>query len=125
MATQLALTKEQIQGKPPITVPDFNNRVYKLVWYNHFKPGQLFEVKNTNLATPSDDMSNALFESWCTIFDPAESEITGVKLIAADEHFKTDYTHWTEAPFNLPQLAVRWFEIMDDERWYVVELKKH
>jgi hypothetical protein len=95
---------------------------YALVWFDHFNSDPLYRVVSTNLGTPSDDINNELFRSWCQPFTVPPSQPVAKLLAAADEKFKIDYTLWTVPPYSLPELDERWFEILDDERWYVVEL---
>lgn len=115
-------TWQDIQAVPDIDSAK-SDYTYKLLWYNHFKPDTVFLVKTTNLNI-GDQLDNEVFEGWCSTFDSIGYDITGKKQVAGDEHFKIDYDPWTQAPYNLPPLTKRWFEILDDERWYIVELKK-
>lgn len=118
------LYRNDIEKLPEIGAPT-QEKTYFLLWFDHRRypyPQEqpLFRVEYTNLGE-ADHINNDLFQSWCQIFDAAPYVLTGFKLVAADEEFKTDYTVWQNPPYNLPKLTKRFFEIMDDERWYVVE----
>ena len=115
------MNKTELEELPDIEGQN-SHKHYALIWYNHDEPELLYRVVNTNLGTPSDDMNNELFKSWCQPFTIPPSQAVAKLLVAADEAFKIDYTLWTDAPYSLPGLAARWFEILDDERWYIVEL---
>jgi hypothetical protein len=116
---------QDLEATPPISNPDATTHTYLLIWYDHYKDDHLYKVNRTDL-TVGDAMDNDLFHTWCDEWFVDLSTITGNLQVARDEAFVlNDYNDvWTKAPYNLPALTKRWFEIMDDERWYIAELKK-
>jgi len=56
--------------------------------------------------------------------DLSKKTIVWQKEAAGDEVFKNGPANWWAAsPYGLPPLNPRWLQIMDDERWYVMELQ--
>jgi len=96
---------------------------YKLIWRNHFEPDKLYEVVRTDVSRR--EIRNDDFKQWCIPFEPSRWIVHESRLIAGDEHWKEDPTRLTAAPYHLPPMNERWFQIMDDEKWffYAVEPK--
>jgi hypothetical protein len=92
---------------------------WKLIWYNHYQPNTLFEVLSTDLSV--GDITNNLFQTWCKPFDPSGFQILEKVEIAGDEHWKVPPQFLSDR--GLPMLNERWFQIMDDERWYVFKVR--
>jgi hypothetical protein len=82
----------------------------------------IYEVVRTNPEVAEID--NNGFKSWCKPFFRDQYVILSEVEVAGDEHFKNGEPNWwTKSPYYLPALRERWFQIMDDERWYVVTLR--
>lgn len=100
---------------------------YKLIWFNHFEPGMLYEVDATKVQN-KDKIGNDEFRSWCKPFIQGQHQIVNRWLVAAHEDFqevpgKGRENWWTSEKYNsLAPLRKRWLEIMDDESWYVYEV---
>ena len=94
--------------------------IWKLIWYDHYRPNQLFEVVGTDVSKA--DVDNGIFNSWCVPFDPSQFDVLARIEIAGDEHWKASSDLLTQ--HGLPMLNERWFQIMDDERWYVYQLRQ-
>jgi hypothetical protein len=90
---------------------------YKLIWVNHFEPNKLYEVVRTDLSRR--EIRNDEFKKWCIPFDVSRWIVHESRLIAGDEHWKEDPTRLSGAPYHLPPMNERWFQIMDDEKWYL------
>jgi hypothetical protein len=120
-------TFELLPQLPSLPSPPAPQTQYVLVWYNHFD-NSFYRVISTNLQTNSDDFANSnrnsLFRSWCVPFSIAADKPLAQLVIGAGGGFvtKVNYILWTQPPYNLPALSSRWLEIMDDERWYVVQV---
>jgi hypothetical protein len=95
---------------------------YVLVFMDHEDPtGMLWKVLRTDIT--QREIGRGDFKRWCVRFAPSEKNIVSQEEVAGDEHFKLsggrNANWWTSDPYNLPPLIERWFQIMDDERWYV------
>ena len=95
---------------------------YKLIWVNHFEPGKYYEVVRTDVQRK--EIRNDEFKQWCIPFDPNRWIIHESRLIAGDEHWKEDPTRLSRSPYNLPAMNERWFQIMDDEKWYLYTVEE-
>jgi hypothetical protein len=96
--------------------------MWKLIWYDHFRPNQLFEVVGTDVSKA--DVDNRIFNSWCVPFDPNKFVILQPPIqIAGDEHWKGTGASEFLSEHGLPMLNERWFQIMDDERWYIYRVR--
>jgi|SRR5271166_1337324 len=91
---------------------------WKLIWFDHYRPNQLFEVVRTDVSKANVD--NRVFNSWCVPIDPNSFNILEKVEIAGDEHWKVPPEFLTA--HGLPMLNERWFQIMDDERWYAARV---
>jgi hypothetical protein len=92
---------------------------WKLIWYDHFRPNQLFEVVSPDVSKA--DVDNRVFNSWCVPFDGNSFNILEKVEVAGDEHWKVPPEFLTVR--GLPMLNERWFQIMDDERWYAFRVR--
>ena len=81
-----------------------------------------YEVIGTD--TSIDFISPEGFEKWCKPFFESNYNVLSKIKVAGDEHFKTEPDFWTKPPYNLPALKERWFQIMDDEQWWVYTLQE-
>jgi hypothetical protein len=122
-AASLADLCPALEGKPNINKPDTSKYAYVLVAYNPAEANVTYAVKFTNFENASDDISDAQFRSWCNTFGDV-ANVHAKLLVAADEHFKLDYSKWVKAPFHLPLLISRWFEVLDDWSFYICEIPK-
>lgn len=91
---------------------------WKLIWYDHNRPQQLFEVRSTDVSKA--DVDNRVFNSWCVPIDRNNFNILEQVLVAKDEHWQVSPEFLTA--HGLPMLNERWFQIMDDERWYAARV---
>jgi hypothetical protein len=91
---------------------------WKLIWYDHFRRNQLFEVLKTDVSKA--DVNNSVFNSWCVPIARNNFNILEQVLIAKDEQWQVSPAFLTD--HGLPMLNERWFQIMDDERWYAVRV---
>jgi hypothetical protein len=91
---------------------------WKLIWYDHFLPNQLFEVLRTDVSKA--DVNNSVFHTWCAPIDRNNFNILEQVLVAKDEHWQVSPGFLTD--HGLPMLNERWFQIMDDEQWYAVRV---
>ncbi|MDB5292288.1 MAG: hypothetical protein JWL69_3529 [Phycisphaerales bacterium] len=105
---------------PQIIVPAVDE--YKLLWFDHNRPGQLFEVLSSKVELA--DVHENTFHTWCRPFDESRYDILERRVVAKDEHFKEEPNWWAKKPFNLPALNERWFQIMDDEVWYIFKVRR-
>jgi hypothetical protein len=94
--------------------------VWKLIWYDHFSNG-FFEVVRTDVSLA--DVENRLFHTWCIPFDRTRYEILEEVVVAQGEHWQVEGRNQYLAERGLPPLNERWFQIMDDERWYAYRVR--
>jgi hypothetical protein len=105
----------------PTPVPSAKSVVdsWKLLFFDHFHPEHLWEVKHTNVGQA--DVKNDEFRSWCEPFDEKRYDVLERVTVAQDEHWQVTPTFLSER--GLPMLNERWFQIMDDERWYAYRVR--
>jgi hypothetical protein len=100
---------------PPARPPD----QWKLIWFDHFRPGRLYEVTHTEPSMA--DVRNNQFHQWSVDFDENRFEVLERVLVAKDEHWKVPPSFLSER--SMPMLNERWFQIMDDEAWYAFRVR--
>jgi len=102
-------------------------REYVLAWFNHYEPDKLFKVEKTDIANVNlvgQGRPNEVFKMWCSPLNLSHKKVVKQIEVAGDESFKGGEPNWwTKYPYNLPALNLQWTRIMDDERWYMLELE--
>jgi len=110
----------QLQTEEKQTAPA-TRKHYLLRWYNHFAPSASLCV-NRNMETDRwGGDHNANYYPYVTACPaiPVNAKQTEV---AGDEQFKGGAPNfWVAAPYNLPSLMERGLQVMDDERFFLVE----
>ena len=115
LLTNVVETEETPKPTPLPTPADH----WKLVFYDHFTPGALWEVEHTDVSKA--DVRNGEFRSWCAPFNVNSYDVLEVVTVAKGEHWQVSSQFLTER--GLPMLSERWFQIMDDEIWYAYRVR--
>jgi hypothetical protein len=98
-----------------------------LAWFTHYESDRLFKVEKTDISNSElvwQGDPNEVFKMWCSPLDLSHKKVVKQIEVAGDEQLKgVEPNWWTKDPYNLPALNPRWTQIMDDERWYMLELE--
>jgi hypothetical protein len=92
-----------------------------LRWYNHLEPDAIYKVvANMEPGRYGGDLNNN-YKPYVVRLNNYPGRVINQTEVAGDQTFKRPANSWTAPPMNCPSLLQNGLDVMDDERWYLVE----